>query len=336
MDVMSDDHLVTIFSHLSQFPDLLRVRQVCKRWYRLSCDSRLWKSLSFSNHEYVNSSNLETLCKNTPAFRNLRSLSLARIHGVSEAAVRAIPRAACSATLQSVDLSWCSGASDKSVVEFSRCPGLRELRLAHCREVTRRSVRILAVRCPRLEVLDINCISKVRDSLLQVLGQNCPYLKVLNLADARAISDEGLAFVAKGCVRLEVLDLSWCRKITDWAVSKIANNLPKLREVGLSETKVTDIGIAELTRNCKNLQALHLARCAEITDSGVQTIIEHCKERITSLNLASCHNVSDGYVERLIRVCPKLNCLDVSKLPCRTISDMLLSIDESRNLQVYF
>lgn len=334
--MLSDDHLVTIFSHLSQFPDLLRVRQVCKRWNRVSGDARLWKSLSFTGHEYVTSSNLEALCNNTPAFSSLRKLSLARIHGVCELVVRSIPRADCAATLESVDLSWCSGASDKSVVEFSRCPGLRELRLAHCREVTRRSVRILAVRCPRLEVLDIRCISKVRDSLLEALGANCPYLKVLNIADARNVTDDGLKHIAKGCPRLEVLDLSWCRKISDWAVTKMARQLPKLREVGLSETKVSDHGIAELARNCKQLEILHLARCIDITDSGVDRIIQHCSERLTSLNLASCHNVSDGYVERLINECPKLHTLDVSKLPCRAITDMLQELEKTRKLDVYF
>lgn len=336
MDMLSDDHLVTIFSHLSQFPDLLQVRQVCRRWNKLSRDSRLWKSLSFTDHEYVTSSTLEKLYRSTPALNNLRHLSLARIHGLCETAVRAIPRAPCSATIESVDLTWCSGASDKSVVEFSRCPGLRELRMAHCINVTRRSVRILAVRCPRLEVLDINCIMGVRDSLLMVLGQNCPYLRVLKVANAKNITDEGLALLAKGCERIEILDLSWCLQVTDWSVVKIARTMPRLLDIGLSETKVTDIGVLELVTKCPKLHALHLARCADVTDVGAFNIIENCGERLTSLNFASCHNVSDEFVMQLIRLCPNLLYLDVSKLPCRPISDMLQNENQNRNLQVYF
>lgn len=339
MDLLSDDHLVTIFSHLPQFPDLLRVREVCRRWSRLSCDMRLWKSLSFKDHEHVtNSRSIEELCHSTPALMTLRHLSLARIHGVCENAVRAIPRAACAATLESVDLTWCSGASDKSVVEFSRCPALRELHLSHCRNVSRRSVRILAVRCPRLEVLDINCISGVRDSLLQVLGMNCPFLRVLNVANAKNITDEGLMFIAKGCERLEVLDLSWCQHITDWAIVKIARAMPQLKEIGLSETKVTDQGVLELVTKCSNLRALHLARCPDITDQGAFNIIKHCRLRLSSLNLASCQNVSDQFVMEVIRKCPNLLYLDVSKLPCRPISTLLQQEKEnrSRNLEVYF
>jgi hypothetical protein len=336
LERLQDDLLVEIFVHLAQFPDLLRVRQVCRRWAVLSCDARLWRNVSFAGYEHVGSADLEVLCRETPGLRQLQSISLAKIHGVSEVAVRNIPRAECAATLERVDLSWCSGASDKSVVEFSRCPGLRELRLSHCRAVTRRSVRILAVRCPRLEVLDLNCIGGIRDSLLEVIGQNCPRLRVLNVANARNVTDDGVAALASGCPKLEVLDLSWCSKVTDWAVSKIALSMPHLREVGLSETRVTNLGVAELTRHCSLLEALHLARCVRVSNEGAESIIAHCAARITALNIASCHSVTDECVERLIRLCPRLNCLDVSKLPCRHISDMLQRVVAVRDIQVYF
>ncbi|CAN8066446.1 unnamed protein product [Agarophyton chilense] len=336
LDLLTDDLMIEIFKHLPRFPHLLLVREVCQRWRALSCSPRLWTTLSFEGHEHVTSADLQALCKNTPSLRKLRKLSLARIHGVNDYAVKAIPRTECAATLQSVDLSWCSGATDKSVVEFSRCPGLRELRLSHCRNVTRRSVRILAVRCPRLEVLDMNCISGVRDSLLEVIGQNCPYLRVLNIANGRYVTDEGITSIANGCPRLQVLDLSWCSKVTDWSVTKIAAKMPNLRDVGLSETRVSDIGIAELTRCCSKLQVLHLARCMNVTNNSVDSIIRYCSKRLTSLNLASCSQVTDPYVEKLITMCQSLSCLDVSKLPCRTISEMLERFTTGRDIQVYF
>jgi F-box and leucine-rich repeat protein 2/20 len=336
LDLLQDDLLVEIFTHLDQFPDLLVVRQVCKQWYNLSRDARLWRTLSFEGHENVTSRDLDSLCEKTPALRRLKSLSLAKIHNITVEDVRQIPRTECAATLEQVDLSWCSGANDKSVVEYSRCPGLRELRLSHCRLVTRRSVRILAVRCPRLEVLDLNCIGGIRDSLLEVIGQNCPRLRVLNIANARNITDDGVAALAKGCSRLEVLDMSWCLRVTDLSISKVSSNMRCLREVGLSETRVTNRGIADLARNCSELEALHLARCLQISNEGAESIVKYCHKRLTTLNIASCHNITDEFVERLIRVCPRLVCLDVSKLPCRAISEMLERVAAVRNVQVYF
>jgi hypothetical protein len=336
LELLQDELLVEIFTHLNQFPDLLVVRQVCTRWYNLSRDARLWRTLSFEGHENVTSRDLDSLCEKTPALRRLKSLSLARIHNITVEDVRQIPRTECAATLEQVDLSWCSGANDKSVVEYSRCPGLRELRLSHCRLVTRRSVRILAVRCPRLEVLDLNCIGGIRDSLLEVIGQNCPRLRVLNIANARNITDDGVSALAKGCSRLEVLDMSWCLRVTDLSISKVSSNMRCLREVGLSETRVTNCGIADLARNCSELEALHLARCMQISNEGAESIVKYCHKRLTTLNIASCHNVTDACVEHLIRVCPRLVCLDVSKLPCRAISEMLERVAAVRNVQVYF
>lgn len=336
LDRLQDDLIVEIFLHLSKFPDLLRVRQVCRRWKFLSCDARLWRNLSFEGHENVSSRDVGLLFRDIAGLSQLQSLSLAKTHGVSEEAVRNIPRTQCAATLEDVDLSWCSGANDKSVVEYSRCPGLRVLRLSHCRSVSRRSVRILAVRCPRLEVLDLNCIGGIRDSLLDIISDNCPRLRVLNIANSRNVSDDGVASLAKGCRRLEVLDLSWCCKVSDWAISKVALSMPRLRDVGLSETRVTNFGIADLAKNCGQLEALHLARCVRISNDGAESIMKYCSSRISTLNIASCHSVSDDCVERLIASCPKLICLDVSKLPCRHISDMLQRIVKVRDIQVYF
>lgn len=335
LDLLSDDLLIEVFKHLPHFPHLLRAREVCKRWQQVACSPRLWTSLSFEGHEHVASMSLNSLCK-TLSFRKLRKLSLAKVHGVDELCLRMIPRTECAATLESVDLSWCSGASDRSVVEFSRCPGLKELRLSHCRSVTRRSVRILAVRCPRLEVLDMNCISGLRDSLLSFIGQNCPYLRVLNIANGKSISDDGIDHIARGCPRLEVLDLSWCVRVTDSAVSSIAANVPGLREIGLSETRVSNDGIKDLTRFCSKLEAVYLARCGSISDPAVESIISNCGPRLKSLNLASCQNVTDTCVEKLITECPQLNCLDVSKLPCRPISEMLKWLTAERDIEVYF
>lgn len=313
------------------------MRQVCRRWRQVSADDRLWKSINFIGHETVSARHVDAVCRSTPALRYLRNLSLERVHGVSEISVRAIPRAECAATIESVNLSWCSGASDKSVVEFSRCPRLRELRLSHCRLVSRKSIRILSVRCPQLEVLDIGCISGVRDSLLTVLGRNCIYLRELNIANANNVTDDGIAALARGCKRMEKLDLSWNSRVTDWSVTKAARAMPKLTEISLSETKVTDNGVLELASNCPKLRAIHLARCSDVSNDGAFHIVKHLSETIEELTLASCSRITDEYIAEIVRKCTKLKWIDVSKLPCRDINHLLEEIANSnRNLEVYF
>lgn len=311
------------------------MRQVCQRWNRLACNPRLWTWLSFHGHENVSSTNLNALSKSV-SLKRLRKLSLAKVHSVDESCLRMIPRNDCAATLESVDLSWCSAASDRSVVEFSRCPGLKELRLSHCRHVTRRSVRILAVRCPRLEVLDMNCISGLRDSLLTFIGQNCPLLRVLNIANGKNISDNGLSSIARGCSRLEELDISWCSHITDNAVSRLASHLKHLNNVSLSYTEVTDSGVADLVRNCSALHTIQLAGCSKITDLAIDHIINRCSSRLLSINVANCLNIYDSAIIKLVSQCPRLQFIDACKRSCQNLSDFLTKASEDRQIEIFF
>lgn len=336
MEILPDYLILEIFQHLPKFPTLLRMREVSQRWNRLVSNSRLWTLLSFNGNEHINSANLNYLCSKIIKLNKLKKLSLAKVHGIDETSLRLIPRYECASTLESVDLSWCSGASDRSVVEFSRCPGLRELKLSHCRHVSRRSVRILAVRCPRLEILDMNCISGLRDSLLQFIGQNCPYLKVLNIANGKNISDNGLNFIANGCIHLTKLDISWCDRVSDQSISKIANNLLHLRHIGLSETKITDYSLHELSKNCIKLESIQLAKCDNISDDGMASIVERCASRLKHLNVASCDRVTDKCVQNIVEHCSELETLDVSKRLDPTLSQLLVCSMAKRDIVIYF
>lgn len=337
MDSLPDCLVLEIFGHLPKFPTLMRMREVCQRWSKLSCNGRLWTRLSFEGHEHVSSKNLNGICKFVKLHK-LKTLSLAKVHGVDETCLRMIPRKECAGTLESVDLSWCSAASDRSVVEFSRCPGLKELRLSHCRSVSRRSVRILAVRCPRLEVLDMNCISGLRDSLLSFIGQHCPLLRILNIANGKNITDTGIKHIASGCPNLEILDISWCEQVTDDSIFKIANEVCNLKHISLSETSVTDKGIRELTKHCHLLENIQLARCGHITDVAIHWIITRVGHQLKLLNLASCEQVSDDCIRKVVACCNKLVTLDVSKRPCRPLSELFqrLSHQRDRNVEVFF
>lgn len=334
LPMLSDDLLVQIFKRL-ELPDLLRARAVSRRWRRVCNDRRLWYTLSFEGNVRATSEAIETVCRVTPCLQYLTRLNLARVHGVTEACVRAIPRAACAATLTAVNLSRCSGSTDKSVVELSRCPSLRELRLAYCRLVTRKSVRILAARCPALQVLDLTCISGVRDSLLHVLAASCKDLRELSVANARSISDQGLSSIAKSCTRLRILNLNWCTNITDISVRECAARMPFLCEIGLADTQITDNSIVDLATRCSQLHTFHLSRCSDFTDIGLNAIIDNLGTQIVEVTIANCQNVSDYCVERLLLHCEQLHTADVSKLPPRPVTPLLDELSR-RGVQVYF
>uniref|UniRef100_A0A7S2ZFX3 F-box domain-containing protein n=1 Tax=Rhodosorus marinus TaxID=101924 RepID=A0A7S2ZFX3_9RHOD len=322
---LSDDLLVQIFQHLGGLLELMRVLPVCKRWLRVGGDPRLWSTLSFYNYEHVSDAALRSILANGQALRRLKSLSLAKCHRISEDTVRLIPKSPCVNSLESIDLSWCSGASSRSVPIFSRCPGLKEVRLSYCWKVHGRALKCLALRCPRLEVLDINCCTNVRDSHIIAFAEHCRNLRYLNIANARSVSDRAICRLAERCQNLEVLDLSWCSKITDVSLNAIAANLPKLRELRLNETQVSNLGLCQVVKSCKQLEELHLARCA-IGVFAAASIALHCRTNLKILNLACCEAIPDRAVLAILSCCISLRSLDVSTLPCRRIGSVVESL----------
>eukprot|EP00188_Purpureofilum_apyrenoidigerum_P002404 Plantae.Rhodophyta-Purpureofilum_apyrenoidigerum.ctg2489.p1 GENE.Plantae.Rhodophyta-Purpureofilum_apyrenoidigerum.ctg2489~~Plantae.Rhodophyta-Purpureofilum_apyrenoidigerum.ctg2489.p1 ORF type:complete len:406 (-),score=38.05 Plantae.Rhodophyta-Purpureofilum_apyrenoidigerum.ctg2489:688-1905(-) len=330
---LNDDLLVTIFKHLKLFPDLMRVSRVCKRWREVGRDPRLWSSLSFENFEHVSDEAVQRIFSQGETMRSLKSLSLAKCHRVTEGTIKIITRSACVNSLEQIDLSWCSGASSTSVRELSRFPGLKEVRLAHCRSFLTYSAQFLALCSPQLQVLDLNCCKGIRTGMLSCIADHCPKLKHLNIANSRYITDYAVCYLVSKCCELEVLDLSWCTRINGKSLNAIAEKLPKLRKLGLSETQATNSGLLKVVRSCIHLEELLLARCS-IGDLGAAIIARHCKNSLKTLNLASCEDLSDTAVRVLISKCKALTTLDVSRLPCRQINDFLEELP--RQITVYY
>mmetsp|Transcript_11464 Transcript_11464/g.35032 ORF Transcript_11464/g.35032 Transcript_11464/m.35032 type:complete len:406 (+) Transcript_11464:359-1576(+) len=333
IDDLSDDLLVSIFKYLKQFPDLVRVLRVCKRWREVGRDPRLWNTLSFENFEHVSDKAVQRIFSQGETMRSLKSLSLAKCHRISEGTIKQITRSSCVNSLERINLSWCSGASSKSVRELSRFPGLKEVRLAHCRYFLTYSAQFLALCSPQLEVLDLNCCKGIRTGMILCIADHCPKLKHLNIANSRYVTDCAICYLVGKCSELEVLDLSWCTRINGKSLGAIAEKLPKLRKLGLSETQATNSGLLKVVRSCTNLEELLLARCS-IGDLGAAIIARHCKNSLKTLNLASCEDLSDTAVRVLISKCKALTTLDVSRLPCRQISDFLEELP--RQITVYY
>uniref|UniRef100_A0A7S1TGZ3 F-box domain-containing protein n=1 Tax=Compsopogon caeruleus TaxID=31354 RepID=A0A7S1TGZ3_9RHOD len=336
--LLPDDLIVMVFAHLRNTPDLWKVSAVCRRWKKLAWYPVLWREVSFEDFEFVNDAVIARIISNTDGMPGLRKISLARCHQVTEISVRAIPRAAGASTLEEIDLSWCAGATDQSVAELSRCSRLKVLRVAHNRAVSRRSIRDVVCQCPSLEVIDLfSCRSnRLESHLLESLSIYCSELRELNVANGRNIQENSVIGVVTSCVKLERLDLSWCRHISYKTASVIASTLVNLTHLSLSETKVDDFAVFLIAWKCRNLVSLQLARCRSVSDDGLEHIAKHLSKTISYLNLGSCHRVSDDAVMKLIRVCTNLKCLDVSKLPCRKLSQCLEDLAYPRGMKVYY
>ncbi|KAL8503808.1 hypothetical protein ACS0TY_022508 [Phlomoides rotata] len=160
------------------------------------------------------------------------------------------------------------------------CPLLRELDIAHCRQLTDAAIRSAVISCPLLESLDMTKCSTVGDETLRVIAISCVYIRSLVLSCCPNIA---LRHALPSM--LTVLKLHRCERITIVSMAAIARS--KMLEV-LELDKCSSL--TSLSLDLPRLQSIRLVNCSEFI------------ELILSSSVLSSINVSD---------CPSLQIIDI-------------------------
>lgn len=58
----------------------------------------------------------------------------------------------------------------------------------------------------------------------------------------------------------------------------------------LSETRVDDEALYEISKSCRGLLRLVLEYCSDVTPKGVRHVVKNCTQ-LTEINLEGCHEV---------------------------------------------
>lgn len=133
IDALPDPILLSILCYLST-PHLCRCARVCRRWYNLAWDPRLWSAVRLTG-ELLNADRAlkvltNRLCQDTP------NVCL---------------------TLETVVVSGCRRLSDRGLRVIAQCcPELRRLEVAGCYHVSNDAVFDVVSQCPNLEHLDVS------------------------------------------------------------------------------------------------------------------------------------------------------------------------------------
>ncbi|XP_001344855.1 F-box/LRR-repeat protein 7 [Danio rerio] len=309
IDILPDPVLLHILSYLST-PHLCLCARVCRRWYNLSWDPRLWSTIRL-NGELLNADRAlkvltHRLCQDTP------NVCL---------------------TLETVVASGCRRLSDRGLRVIARCcPELRCLEVAGCYNVSNDAVFDVVSKCPNLEHLDVSgcpkvtCISLTEEGSVQhtpLHGQQIG-LRYLNMTDCVSLEDKGLKTIAIHCPRLTHLYLRRCIRITDESLRQLALHCTALRELSLSDCHlVGDFGLREVARLEGRLRYLSVAHCMRITDVGLRYVARYCP-RLRYLNARGCEGLTDQGLSYLARNCPRLRSIDVGR--CPLVSDAGLEV----------
>ncbi|KAJ6750436.1 hypothetical protein OIU85_001014 [Salix viminalis] len=151
--------------------------------------------------------------------------------------------------LTELDLYRSAGISDMGIIAISRgCPGLEMINMSYCIDITDRSLLSLS-KCSRLNTFE---------------SRGCPLITSL-----------GLAAIAVGCRQLIKLDIKKCHNIGDAAMLPLAHFSQNLRQITVSYSSVTDLGLLALA-SISCLQSMTVLHLKGLTPSGLAAAVLAC------------------------------------------------------------
>ncbi|CAJ2655293.1 unnamed protein product [Trifolium pratense] len=129
-----------------------------------------------------------------------------------------------------------------------------------------------------------------------------PNLKLLDLNRCLDLCEVGTNYVLRRCCNIEYLSLAYCMGLK---ISEINFELPKLKMLNLTYTKVDDEILYVISKGCHGLLKLLLSNCYYITENGVKHVAENCT-KLGEINLSSCDRVHGNIVRSMISIRPSL------------------------------
>lgn len=246
-------------------------------------------------------------------------------------------------SLQSLDVSYCRKLSDKGLsVVTEGCRNLRVLHLAGCRFVTDGLLYSLSKNCRNLEELGLQGCTNISDTGIIDLVNGCRKITYLDVNKCSNVGDVGISSVSKSfSTSLKTLKLLDCYKVGDESISSIAHFCRSLetlviggcRDISAEALKcfgcaciislknlrmdwclnLSDSSLTCILTKCKNIEALDIGCCEEVTDAAFLGVGENqLRLRILKVN---CPKVSVLGIGFLLEKCPGLEYLDVRSCP---------------------
>lgn len=183
--------------------------------------------------------------------------------------------AATSASVESIDLSYCRGASQTSILQIaSNFNSLKTL------------------------VLEGNS-NTVTDDLLEQILPSLGNLETLNLAWCPKITSNGLFSIARNCPKLQNIDLTSCQNINDEGLIAISHTCKDLRRVFISQTHISNATLYALSLHAKRLRTVHLNGCRFVSENGVMDLVRNAKY-LRKLEVLGCVSLDHQTVQEII------------------------------------
>lgn len=241
-------------------------------------------------------------------------------------------------SLRSLDVSYCRKITDKGLSAIAEgCSDLHVLHLPGCRFVTDKALLTLSINCPYVEELGLQGCSNITDTGLISLANGCKRIKFLDLNKCSNVGDTGVSSVAKACssslITLKLLD---CYKIGDDSILSLAEFCHNLETLIIGGCRgISNESIKLLASACKiNLKILRMDWCMNISDSSVSCLLNGCRN-LEALDIGCCEEVTDAAFNDLENEGDRLSLkvLKVNNCPRITLTLIQILVDKCNLLE---
>ncbi|KAL9398900.1 hypothetical protein Peur_007861 [Populus x canadensis] len=177
--------------------------------------------------------------------------------------------------LSSLKIGICLNISDKGLSHIGmKCSKLADLDLYRSPGITDLGILAICQGCSGLEMINISYCMDITDSSLLALSK-CSRLNTFESRGCPLITSSGLAAIAVGCKKLNKLDIKKCHNIGDAAMLQLARFSQNLRQITLSYSSVTDVGLLALA-SISCLQSMTVLHLKGLTPSGLSAALLAC------------------------------------------------------------
>ncbi|KAF7845255.1 F-box/LRR-repeat protein 3 [Senna tora] len=187
-------------------------------------------------------------------------------------------------SLEELDLTD-NEIDDEGLKTISRCTRLSNLKLGICLNITDRGLAYIGMCCPKLKELDLYRSTGITDLGISAIACGCPSLEMISIAYCTDITDGSLICLSK-CLKLKTLELRGCLHVTSNGLATIAMSCKQLYRLDVKKCyNIDDSGMISLARYSQNLRQINLSY-SSVTDVGLLSLASiSCLHTFTVLHL---------------------------------------------------
>jgi hypothetical protein len=146
-------------------------------------------------------------------------------------------------------------------------------------------------------------LANANDALISTVCNQCPPHLAKLVIHANNISDSSLHLIGSKMGKVKTMrsfeleirsDRNDEEAITDVGITAFSRIGCMLSKLTLQmQVNVSDAGMKELARNCRNLRALDVSYCHGLTDKFVEVVALHCDQPNMQLNISGCSKITN-------------------------------------------